>query len=122
MVFSISKIALPSDLILAKLVDQAQQDSTVRVIFVHGGKNFTAGNNITEFKEWRDPEMLYKFSSLGNLYNILTCVRAFKDSIKPIVGLVRGWSIGIGFTVSSLFTFLYCTPDAKFLAPFSSSF
>ena len=44
---------------------------------------------------------------------------AIKNSTKPIVGLVRGMSVGIGFTMGSLFTFLYCTPEATFLAPFS---
>ena len=47
---------------------------------------------------------------------------ALKNSVKPIVGFVRGWSIGIGYTTSALFTFLYSTPEAKFLAPFAPSF
>ena len=69
-----------------------------------------------------DRDYFYGVATSINLFAILTFTMALKNSIKPIVGLVRGWSLGIGFTTSSLFTFLYCTPDAKFLAPFSASF
>jgi len=107
---------------LAMLVDLAQSDSAVRVIFVHGGKFFTSGNNMTDKLDSRimeQGEYFYHTMSALNQYGVASVVKAFKDSVKPIVGLVRGWSVGIGFTLASFFTFLYCTPDAKFLAPFS---
>ena len=46
---------------------------------------------------------------------------AIKNSKKPIVGLVRGGAIGIGFTTTALFDFIYCTPDAHFSTPFMAS-
>lgn len=95
------------------------------MIFIHGGKNYSSGNNLTEMSadpSVLEPDNLYKFSTSVNLYAILTCAMAIKNSVKPIVGLVQGWCVGIAFTLSSLFTFLYCTPDAKFIAPFSKSF
>ena len=39
-------------------------------------------------------------------------LRMIMKSKKPIVGLVRGQSIGIGFTTMGLFDFIYCTPEA----------
>ena len=50
------------------------------------------------------------------------CLRALLKSKKHIVGLVRGQSIGIGFTTTGLFDFLYCTPEVKFSTPFMRSF
>ena len=40
---------------------------------------------------------------------------------KPIVTVVRGCAIGIGFTMSAHSTFMYCSPDAKFNTPFMKS-
>ena len=97
----------------------------MRVIFVHGGQFFSSGNNLSVMaKDPRvsEPDYFYRMAMSANLFAILTCTMAIKNSVKPIVGLVRGWSIGISFTLSSLFTFLYCSPEAKFLAPFSKSF
>jgi enoyl-CoA hydratase/carnithine racemase len=95
------------------------------VIFIHGGPFFSSGNNLSVVAKdplVSDPDHWYSLALSMNLYAILTCTMAIKNSIKPIVGLVRGKAIGISFTLSSLFTFLYCTPEAKFLAPFSRSF
>ena len=42
-------------------------------------------------------------------------------SIKPIVMLIRGGGIGIGFTMVSHSTFAYCSPEARFMTPFMKS-
>ena len=106
------------------MVDQAQQDKSVRVIFIHGGKNYSTGTNLKGFLTAINstPDGFYSSTTFTNLYALLTVTMAFKNSNKPIVGFVRGWCVGIAYTLSSLFTFLYCTPDSKFLAPFSTSF
>ena len=44
-----------------------------------------------------------------------------KNSNKPIVALVRGHCVGIGFTLTAHFDFVYCAPNAKFSAPFMAS-
>ena len=49
-------------------------------------------------------------------------ILAVKSSVKPIVGLVRGGAIGIGFTSTSHFDFIYCSPDAYFSTPFMKTF
>lgn len=46
---------------------------------------------------------------------------ALNQSVKPVVGVVRGRAIGIGFTTTSLFDFIYCTPEAAFSTPFMAS-
>ena len=47
---------------------------------------------------------------------------AIKNSVKPIVGLVRGGAIGIGFTSTAHFDFIYCSPDAYFSTPFMKTY
>ena len=49
-------------------------------------------------------------------------LKKLNASNKPIVGLVRGGAIGIGFTTTAHFDFIYCSPDAFFMVPFMSSF
>ena len=46
---------------------------------------------------------------------------AMNTSIKPIVTVVRGAAIGIGFTMIAHSTFLYCSPEARFMTPFMKS-
>ena len=46
---------------------------------------------------------------------------AMANTVKPIVVLVRGAAIGIGFTLTAHSTFLYCSPEAKFMTPFMKS-
>mmetsp|Transcript_18706 Transcript_18706/g.25854 ORF Transcript_18706/g.25854 Transcript_18706/m.25854 type:complete len:86 (-) Transcript_18706:344-601(-) len=49
-------------------------------------------------------------------------VEAFFECEKPIVAVVRGASVGIGFTPMSFCDFVYVTPNAMFSAPFMGSF
>lgn len=42
------------------------------------------------------------------------CLRAFNNSKKPIVAVVRGGCIGIAFTTLCLADFIYVAPDAVF--------
>ena len=60
-------------------------------------------------------------ASFGVEHLMALCLMAMLKSKKPIVGLVRGQAIGIGFTTCGLFDFLYCTPEAKFSTPFMRS-
>jgi len=40
---------------------------------------------------------------------------------KPVIILVRGPAVGLGFTMLSYADFVYCTHDAMFIAPFMQS-
>lgn len=46
---------------------------------------------------------------------------AMHNSVKPIVGVVRGVCMGIGFTQLTCYDFIYASPDAWFMTPFMSS-
>ena len=59
--------------------------------------------------------------SYGCEYAMTQVLIALKNSVKPIVGLVRGAAIGIGFTTTGHFDFIYCSPEAIFSTPFMAS-
>ena len=46
---------------------------------------------------------------------------AMAKSVKPIVAVVRGGALGIGFTMLSHVHFIYCAPEATFMTPFMKS-
>ena len=46
---------------------------------------------------------------------------ALARSVKPIVMVIRGGGIGIGFTMVAHSTFAYCSPEARFMTPFMKS-
>ena len=39
---------------LGSLIEKAQNDTSIKVIFVHGGTNYTAGNDLTVFGQHAD--------------------------------------------------------------------
>lgn len=59
-------------------------------------------------------------------YGVKHCMglhlNALRNSVKPIVGVVRGGAHGIAFTHLSLFDFIYTSPETKFATPFMKSF
>ena len=61
-------------------------------------------------------------SAIEGVEHMNVYCRALNYSTKPIIAIVRGGCVGIGFTVLPLFDFVYCSPDAYFMAPFMKSF
>ena len=43
---------------------------------------------------------------------------ALAKSVKPVVMVVRGPCVGISYTASAHATFMYCSPEAKYITPF----
>jgi len=68
-----------------------------------------------------DPEERERMMVLNAEHIMVQNLKILNSSTKPIVGLCRGQSIGIGFTMMSMFDFIYCSPDAKFSTPFMKS-
>ena len=106
------------------LVEGAQNDENVKVIFIHGGLFYGAGNDLSALAKMQsaEPDELRDSAALGSELTMVQCLKAINRSKKPVVGLVRGQSIGISFTTMALFDFIYVTPDAQFSTPFMKSF
>lgn len=107
---------------LAELVNAAQDDEKIKVILLHGGWFFTSGNDLGMFmvKPEEFSAMMKKAKHAVNdiLYDFLMTLN---NSKKPIVTVVRGAAIGIGFTLTAHSTFIYCSPEARFMTPFMKS-
>lgn len=106
-----------------KVFQLANEDDRVKCIVLHGGEDFSAGNDIEAFEIGReDVEEVDEVAK--DLIN--KGLVAFCDSFllleKPLVVLVKGLAIGIGFTILSMADFVYCTSTAKFFTPFMQSF
>ena len=52
---------------------------------------------------------------------MVNMLMALNTSVKPIVMVVRGAAIGIGCTMTAHSTFLYASPEARFMTPFMKS-
>ena len=106
---------------LADLIQKCQKDKNVKVILLHGGKNFSVGNDISEFAKVKDMKAAMGKLSYGMKVLCVNMCLAVASSVKPVVVVVRGWQVGIACTMASHATFLYCSPDAKFRTPFMAS-
>lgn len=109
--------------VMGRLIQAAQNNKEIKVIFIHGGLFYCSGNELSKLANSYSMEEEEKIneSSFGVEHLMQVCLMAIHNSKKPIVGLVRGQSIGIGFTTTGLFDFLYCTPEAQFSTPFMKS-
>lgn len=108
---------------LGEILDEATIDDRIKCVVLHGGEVFSAGNDLEAFQIGRtDTENVYKFATTvlkSGLYKMLTSLANFE---KPLIAVVRGFAIGLGFTMLSYADFVYCTPEAKFFTPFMQSF
>ena len=93
------------------------------MILIHGGLFYSSGNELKVLASYMgmEPSEMLDDASYGAEHQMVQCLMAIHKSKKPIVGLVRGQSIGVTFTTTGLFDFLYCTPEAKFSTPFMKS-
>ena len=76
---------------LDNLIESCQTNEKVKVILLHGGRNFSVGNDISVFSNVKDvPEFLEKISYMMREL-IVGCTMSIAKSVKPIVCVVRGW-------------------------------
>lgn len=116
--------AITSPLLLAKLINDAQADTSIKVILLHGGKFYSSGNNLTTMASLGKMNMEERkaFGHASIFGGINPYVHAINNSNKPIVAVVRGGAAGIGFTALALTDFVYASPDAYFMTPFMKTF
>lgn len=88
------------------------------MILLHGGRNFSAGADITawlKIKTFGDKEKEYLRWGNGVAVKL---AGDFQRSKKPIVAVVRGVCIGVMFCFLAYADFVYVAPNARFTAPF----
>lgn len=106
------KNALNRDMYLALIaaLEAAGRDEGTRVlIFAGAGDNFTAGNDLVDFRDGVDDI---------DAFPALKFVRTLAAFEKPMIAAVRGGAIGIGATLLFHCDLVYAAPDARLWMPF----
>lgn len=89
---------------------QADSDSAVRVILIHGaGGCFTSGNDLKDFLD---------FPPTDESSPVFEFMAAISRAEKPVVAAVSGLAVGIGTTMLLHCDLVYAGKSAKFLLPF----
>jgi enoyl-CoA hydratase/carnithine racemase len=93
----------------ADALRSADSDTDVRAILIHGGPDFTAGNDLQDFlaNPPQSPES-----------PVLVFLDAVTHVEKPMVAAVNGVAVGIGTTMLLHCDLIYSGQDAKFALPF----
>ncbi|ENV33439.1 enoyl-CoA hydratase [Acinetobacter gerneri] len=100
---------------IAKALDEADQDSAVRVVILRGLENdFTAGNDMQDFLASAQQPTAAK---AGDNPPFVLLKSAAKFS-KPLIAAVRGVAIGIGVTILLHVDMVFADDTALFQIPF----
>lgn len=95
--------------LIAGLEAAARDDAIRALIFAGAGGDFTAGNDLADFRDCIDN--IETFPAL----QFVLALAAFE---KPMVAAVRGDAIGVGTTLLFHCDLVYATPDARLRMPF----
>jgi len=94
---------------LAEAFRAAAADDTIRVVLIHGGDDFSAGNDLKDFLEQPGD---FLTSPAGSFLLAIT------EFNKPIIAAVDGYAVGIGTTLLLHCDLVYCSERATFMLPF----
>jgi len=77
---------------MGRLIEAAQNNEDIKVIFIHGGLFYCSGNDLAVLSSMSDMDDAEKrdASGYGVEYLMTTNLLSILRSKKPIVGLVRG--------------------------------
>ncbi len=94
------------------VLEKVIKDSNVRVIVLsgEGDQAFSAGNDISEFGQWRgDPDKLAEYNARsGRVYSL------FQSCDKPLIALIRGVCVGGGLELALLCDLRIAADNARF--------
>ena len=94
---------------IAKAINEGEEDPSIRVMVIHGQKDFCAGNDIGVFQ---------KPSVKTGTFSLKDFAPAFTKAKKPIIAAVNGYAIGVGMTMLLHCDLVYAGEGAKFKTPF----
>ena len=101
---------------LIATLDAAARDETVRaVVFAGAGGNFTAGNDLADFRDFAPGRDI---APGAEIFPALTFVRAAAAFEKPLVAAVTGDAVGVGTTLLFHCDLVYASSEARFTMPF----
>lgn len=95
---------------IANAISEGEQDPNIRVILLHGRKEFFCGGN--DIKEFQSASAKAGSNPLRD-FRI-----AINTAKKPLVAAVNGYAVGVGMTMLLLFDLVYAGSNAQFRTPF----
>jgi enoyl-CoA hydratase/carnithine racemase len=101
--------------LIAALEAAAGDETTLAVVFSGAGGNFTAGNDLADFRDFAPGRDI---APSAETFPALTFVRAAAAFEKPLVAAVTGDAVGIGATLLFHCDLVYASPQARFKMPF----
>ncbi|NUJ80783.1 enoyl-CoA hydratase/isomerase family protein [Methylocystis sp. FS] len=97
-------------------LEAAARDETVRaVVFAGAGGNFTAGNDLADFRDFAPGRDI---APSAEIFPALTFIRAAAAFEKPLVAAVTGDAVGVGTTLLFHCDLVYASSGARFTMPF----
>ena len=101
---------------LIAALEAAARDETVHaVVFAGAGGNFTAGNDLADFRDFAPGRDI---APSAEIFPALTFVRAAAAFEKPLVAAVTGDAVGVGTTLLFHCDLVYASPETRFKMPF----
>lgn len=94
---------------LNRLISDASKSAQINVILISGGQDFTAGNDLEDFKKNPPQDRnspVFKF------------MQSFSKCPLPIIASVDGYAVGIGTTMLLHSDLVYASKDSVFMLPF----
>lgn len=95
--------------LIATLEAAAGDDAVRTVVFAGAGGNFSAGNDLADFRD---------FAANAKTFPALAFIRAAAAFDKPLVAAVTGDAVGVGTTLLFHCDLVFASPDARFKMPF----
>ena len=94
---------------IGKAINKAEQDPNIRVILIHGQKDFCAGNDMGAFQSFKVEDGMNPLKQFSE---------GLIKATKPIIAAVHGYAIGVGMTMLLHCDLVYAGNNAQFRAPF----
>ncbi len=95
---------------VSQALDSLEKDDEIKVVILTGNERaFAAGADISEFREPKGPEMLFK-------YRFLEWERV-ANFLKPLVAAVSGYALGGGFELAMMCDMIVASDTAVFGQP-----
>ena len=94
---------------LSRLISDASKSIDINAILISGGQDFTAGNDLEDFK--KNPPQ-------NRSSPVFKFMQSFSKCPLPIIASVDGFAVGIGTTMLLHSDLVYASNESVFILPF----
>lgn len=99
---------------ITESIQQAEDNPEIKVIVISGaGRSFCAGGDVKTMGN-TNPIDVYEHIGILN-----KCIKAIKDSQKPVIASIHGFAAGAGFNLALACDVIIASDDSKFALSFS---